>query len=339
MSAYKAFSNYDKLKKIIENEYGLYIDSITLINDWCASVYFLNAASNKYIFKLYRSFDTTIAIQAVDIMNYLSKQSFPVAAIINTKNNRLTTVIPFGEDDRVGVLFNFIEGTMGYDLNFESYATEIGEMVGLLHLLMSEYDKPLIQYGKEHYVGRTIDIMKKYAYSLAKVAELSEYGDKLWDIILASKSGFNHGDLNPSNYIKANDGKLYVFDFDCAGLSYPINDIFMICNSTESMPRLNFATLDNPKETLSLLRIGYEKYFYLNNYDIKALYASFGLNCYWMVAQEYKYKSHLEGHGWLVQKYFDEIYNWLTQWESQYEFYFGKKDSMLYPHTINQHRR
>jgi len=318
-----SFSNCEKLKSIIGSEYEIDIDTITLLNDWCASVYLLCTSENKYIFKLYRNFDTEIAMQSVNIMEFLAKQSFPVATIINTKNDYPTVLLPFSEGGRVGVLFEHIDGTLCCELDFKEYAAEIGETVGLMHTLMDGYDKPLARNGKEFYIGRALDIMKKYGYSPAKIKELSDYSDSLWNVVSTTRKGFCHGDLNPSNFIKAKDGKIYLFDFDCAGVSYFINDIFMICSSTESMPRINFATLENPMERLMLMKKGYEKYFKLNDFDAKAMYAFFGVNCFWMIAQAYIYKSFFEGRDYLTESYFNEHYEWLMQWESQYKIYFG----------------
>lgn len=318
MKDYKAFLDYEKLKSVIYDEYEIKVDTIKVIKDYCATVYLLCTTDKKYIFKLYRAFDTEIAIQSTNIMGYLAKKSFSVATVINTRHERPNITLSFPEGDRIGVLFDYIEGTIGYNLDFNSYAEEMGEKLGLMHNIMDEYDRPLIQYGKEHYVGRYINMMKEFNYTPSKIDELEAYGNVLWDNIAKSKTGFCHGDMNESNFIKSSDGKVYIFDFDCAGFAYPINDLFAICCVTESFPCFNITAFQNPNEKLPLLKRGYEKYKKLEEYDISAMHSFIGLNCYWMIAQQNKYKSHLEGRQWLDKNYFDSNYEWLMYWKSQY---------------------
>jgi len=304
------------LKSEISKSYSICIDTVTLISDFCASVYILNASDKKYIFKLYRHFDTEIAIQSINIMCYLSEKSFPVASIVNTKKECPNIVLSFPEGNRLGVLFNYIEGTMGYDLQFDSYAPQMGELLSIMHNVMKTYCEPLLHYGKEHYIGRYINLMKAFNYTPSKIDELEEYGNILWENVAKSKEGFCHGDMNASNFIKSSDNKFYIFDFDCAGFSYPINDLFAICCVSESFPRFNIASFKNPNDKFLLLRQGYEKHRKLDEYDVSAFQNFIGLNCFWMEGQGYKYRSHLEGRQWLNEKYFDDNYEWLMHWKN-----------------------
>ena len=313
---YKAFIDYSRLKLELNNEYGIFVDKISLMSDFCASVYLLCTADKKYVFKLYRNYDTEIALQSADIIDYLLNHSFPVTPIICTKNGYATISLFFSEGNRTGILFDYIDGVIGYDLNYKSYAAKMGETIGLLHSLMEKYDKSIIQYGKEHYVGRYINLMKEFNYSHSKINELEEYGDILWNSIIKTKPGFCHGDLNPSNFIKTPNNEYILFDFDCAGIAYPINDIFTICNTICSFERFDIATYNEPAKKFLLLRHGYEKYRKLNEYDISAIYAFVGLNCYWITAQLDKYKSPLEGRQWLSKNYFNNQYDWLMCWKN-----------------------
>jgi len=60
-----------------------------------------------------------------------------------------------------------------------------------------------------------------------------------------------------------------------------------------------------------LIKQGYGKHRELNAYDTMAMYSFIGLSCYWMAAQFDKYKTPLEGRGWMDENYFDNNYNWL----------------------------
>lgn len=319
MSSYIAFLDYDRLKIELNEIYGISADAFELISDYCASVYVLSADDKKYIFKLHRTFDTEIALQSANIMDYLSAQSFPAVPIVHTKKGHLTFPMSFPEGNRIGTLYDFIDGKMGYDLNFEYFAATLGEIMGHMHLLMDRYDKPLMQYGRDHYVGRCINIMKEFNYSPSKIAELDEYASILWSNVTKTKPGFCHGDFNVSNFILSHDGKYYLFDFDCAGISYPINDVFCICNMTATIFDFNITSVKNyidATRKLSLIRQGYEKHRKLNDLDIAAVYSFIGLSVFWTMGQVNKYRSLLEGHRrWIDEQYFDKRYNWLMRWE------------------------
>jgi len=302
------------MKSVIADEYEISVDSIKLISDYCASVYFLCAGDKKYIFKLYRNFDTGIALQSLNIMGYLQKNSFPVASVVLSKKRHSSVSVFFPEGNRIGILFDYIEGVMGYDLDFESYAEEIGEKLAFMHSIMEKYDKHVIKYGKEHYIGRYINLMKEFNYSPGRTNELEEYGDILWNNIEKTKQGFCHGDLNPSNFIKANNEYVF-FDFDCAGISYPINDIFTICSVTQTFACFEKIEFSKPKEKYFLLKKGYEKHRKLYEYDLSAMYSFAGVCCYWMAAQHDKYKSAIEGRNWLNENFFDKNYEWLMRWK------------------------
>jgi len=190
LNNYKTFSDYDMLKLEISKSYSICVDTVTLISDFCASVYILSTSNKKYIFKLYRHFDTEIADQSINITCYLIENSFPVASIVNTKKECPNIVLSFPEGDRVGVLFDYIEGTIGYNLQFDLYASEMGELLSIMHNVMKTYCKPLLRYGKEHYIGRYINLMKEFNYTPSKIDELEEYGNILWDNVTKSKEGF-----------------------------------------------------------------------------------------------------------------------------------------------------
>jgi len=252
-----------------------------------------------------------------------------------TKNGHTTIAIPFPEGSRAGVLYEFIYGKMGYECDFKFYGTKIGDAMGLMHTIMGKYDKPIMQLDKEHYVGRYINLMKEFSYSPSKIAELEEFGDILWNNVTKTKPGFCHGDLNVSNFIIAPDGQYYVFDFDCAGIAYPIKDVFCLCNMTETIFDFNFASIGNYVDMtakLSLVRQGYEKHRILNDFDIAAAHSFIGLGCYWSAGQNNKYRPLIEGHRrWLNEQYFDIRYNWLMQWRKLCK----KSSTMLQSATTN----
>jgi Ser/Thr protein kinase RdoA (MazF antagonist) len=315
MSSYIAFSDYNRLKRELNEIYGISVDSFELISDYCTSVYKLSTTNRKYIFKLHRTFDTEIALQSASIMDYLSKQSFPVVPVIHTKGGRLTHTMVFPQGNRTGMMLDYIDGQKGWNFKFDDYAVRIGEIMGVMHGLMEECDIPIIEYGFEHYVGRYIDIMKEFGYSPSRIEELEDFGKELWKNVAKTKHGFCHGDLNVSNFIVTPNNEYYIYDFDCGGISYRIKDIYCICCMTETIFDFNIEKIMNYIEIndkISLIRQGYEKQQGLNEYDIKAIYSFVGIGCYWSAGQSNKYRSLLEGNRrWLNGQYFDKRYDWL----------------------------
>ena len=320
MNNYIAFSDYNRLKYELHEIYGISVDTVELISDYCASVYMLSATDKKYIFKLYRTFDTEIALQSARIMNYLSAQSFPVAPIIRTKEGGLTHTMTFPQGNMTGMVLDFIDGKKGWDFEFKDYAVKIGEIMGCMHDLMEKCDIPIIEYGFEHYVGRYINIMREFGYSPSRIEELEELGKELWENVAKTKRGFCHGDFNVSNFIVTPNGEYYIFDFDCGGISYRIKDIYCICCMTETIFDFNIENIMNYVEfydKISLIRQGYERQHGLNEYDIKAVYSFVGIGCYWSAGQSNKYRSLLEGNRhWITEQYFDKRYNWLMTWKN-----------------------
>jgi len=146
----------DGLKLALYENYGLAVSAIKLNKDYCASIYVVNA-DKKYLFKLYRQFDTEIAFQSAGIMGYLQRQNFPVTPLVYTKDGQATVTV----DNRIGILFDFIEGKEGYKFEFNSYAEEVGELVARLHLVMDSYGKPLETLGYDHNVGRDVKKMRE----------------------------------------------------------------------------------------------------------------------------------------------------------------------------------
>ena len=320
MSGYIAFSDYDRLKRELNEIYGISVDTFELISDYCASVYKLSAADKKYIFKLHRTFDTEIALQSARIMDYLSKQSFPTVPVMCTKEGEFTHEMVFPQGNRMGMLLEFVDGKMGWDFEFEDYAIKIGEIIARLHNVMENSDMPVIEYGYEHYVERYVNVMKKLGYSSAKIDELEELGKVLWENVVKTKSGFCHGDLNVSNFIVSPNDEYYIFDFDCGGISYPIKDIYCICCMTETVFDFSLESIMKYVEfddKVSLIRQGYEKQQGFNECDIKAVYSFVGIGCYWSAGQSNKYMSLLEGNRqWINEQYFDKRYDWLMMWRN-----------------------
>ena len=320
MSGYIAL-DYDSLKCELNEIYGISVDTYEIISDYCASVYKLSAADKKYIFKLHRAFDTEIALQSANIMDYLSTQSFNAVPVVRTKDGGLTHTMAFSQGNRTGMLLDFVDGKMGWNFKFENYAVKIGEIMARLHSLMDKCDRPLIEYGYEHYIGRCINIMREFDYSPSRIEELEALGKELWGNVAKTKRGFCHGDLNVSNFIVTPDDEYYIFDFDCGGISYPIKDIYCICCMTETVFDFNIENIMKHVEfddKITLIKQGYEKQRELSENDIKAIYSFVGIGCYWTAGQGNKYnRALLEGDKqWRNEQFFDKRYNWLMMWRN-----------------------
>ena len=85
----ESINDCEPILRIINDCYNLSGKSMRLHRTSGAKVYFIEYGSTKAVFKLYRNIHNRDALQTVDIVDYLSRNNYPVASIIPTANNKL----------------------------------------------------------------------------------------------------------------------------------------------------------------------------------------------------------------------------------------------------------
>mgnify|MGYP000565407202 FL=1 len=113
--------------KYLKDIYNSHLDKISLYRDMIGSVYFLWEKDKRYVYKLYRTIVTEAAIQSTQVISYLKKNNFPVVTIVPTKNDELYSNIEMPEGNRIGVLFEYVDGK---EPTTEEDIYLIGELTG-----------------------------------------------------------------------------------------------------------------------------------------------------------------------------------------------------------------
>ena len=297
--------------KWLNNIYDLNLNNICLYRDMIGSVYFLWEKDKRYVYKLYRTFDTKAAIQSTQIITYLKTNNFPVVNIIPTKQNELYSKLEMPEGNRVGILFEYIDGK---EPEIKEDIFIIGKLTGRMHRLMENYNGELRKLGKEHYIDRFIKIMRKMFSEIRKIDEMDKYGDELWENIHTLPKGFCHGDLHTGNLLKTKKGEIIFLDFDIASNSYPVFDVATICNNTD----FNSVKDKDIKKTFKNLErfcTGYSKEKKLSYLEKSAVLDCIAVHHYELLGTIPLYRVPLEGNHWLNDKFFNSHYTWAMQWK------------------------
>lgn len=311
LKIYNSVPDYDSMLKYLNGIYGLSLDNVCLYRNMIGAVYFLWEKDKRYVYKLYRTFDTRAAIHSTQIISYLKLNNFPVVTIIPTKGDCLYSNIEMPEGNRVGVLFEYIDGK---EPNTKEDILLIGNLTGKMHRLMENYNGELRELGKEHYIDRFIRIMRDMFSETRRIDEMEKYGKELWNNILGLPKGFCHGDLHTGNLLKTMNGEIIFFDFDISSNSYPILDVATICNGTDFCT-LNERDIEKTHLNFEKFYSGYSKEKQLSRIEKSAIYDWIAIRHYELCGTIPLYRLPINGNYWLNDKSFNVDYTWLMQWK------------------------
>lgn len=311
MKIYNSIPDYDSMIKYLNDIYSLNLDNIYLYRDMIGAVYFLREKDKRYVYKLYRTFDSKAAIQSTQIISYLKIKKFPVVTIIPTKQDELYSNIEMPEGNRVGILFEYIDGK---EIDTKEDIFLIGKLTGEIHKLMETYNGELRVLGKEHYIDRFIRIMRDMFSEVRKIEEMDKYGNELWNNMLALPKGFCHGDLHTGNLLKTRKGEIIFFDFDIASNSYPIFDVATICDDTDFCT-LNDRDIEKTHLNFEKFYAGYSKEKQLSRLEKSAIFDCIAIRHYELNGTIPLYRLPVGGNHWLNDECFNIHYKWMMQWK------------------------
>lgn len=297
--------------KYLKDIYNLHLDKISLYRDMIGSVYFLWEKDERYVYKLYRTIDTEAAIQSTQVISYLKKNNFPVVTIVPTKNDELYSNIEMPEGNRIGVLFEYVDGK---EPTTEEDIYLIGELTGKMHKIMETYTEDLCKLRKSHYIDRFIGIMQDMNFEVIKIDEMYNHGVELWNKILDLPKGFCHGDLHTGNLLKTKKGEIIFLDFDICSNSYPIFDVATICDDT-NFTAVNEKDIEKTYHNFKKFYNGYSKEKKLSNLEKSVIFDCIAIHHYELLGTISLYRAPLEGDHWLNDKFFDLHYTWKKQWK------------------------
>lgn len=300
-----------KILNVLRDFYNINFNALELLHEGGCVSYCVLRRNEKYFMKFIPSAFMNTAKQSLSILMYLEEKGFPSPRIILTKNGFPYIEVDEAEGKTFGVLFEFIDGqepSEGENVQI------IGALVGQLHSIMCEYKGNLQVHGKEFFIDRYINILKKKNYVAKKTEMFREYGDTLWKRVERLPRGFCHGDMHRGNFLRTSSGKYYILDFDTSCNAFPIYDIMIMCNSTDYFD-FDEKGYQKAKSTYESFLKGYTKYCKLSDMEFRVFYDLIAIYHYQLQATIIE----INGLDCVNEKFLDKQLDWLMKWRRQCE--------------------
>jgi len=292
------------LQEVLAVNYGIESPSLEFLREGGGHTYVVNS-KNKYLLKVVGSAFSCTARQSVSIMRYLEEKGFPVPKTILTKSGESFFETEVDGEKKLIILMEFIDGD---EPELEKYASEVGELVGRFHQLMEEYPEETVPEGKEFFIGRYLEFLRKKNYP--RIAEYEKLGERLWDKVKDFPQGNCHGDLHRGNLIQNTSGQIYIVDFDTVCKAPFMFDVMVMCDMTDYF-NLKEEDVVLTKEVYQKFLSGYLKYHALSREEILSL-------PYWVAIRHFQLQATiLEIHGidCIDEGFIDGQLYWLDKWQ------------------------
>ena len=290
---------------VLNRNYDVNIQNIELFREGGNCSYVIRDIRQNYFLKIIRAPFLETALQSIDVQMYLLSVKFPVIPIILTKSGHPYVHVTEYGNKCIFVLFNYVPGDEPAPEDTEN----AGKLIGRLHQVMKSYPGKLAVKGKDFFIDRYVDIMKKVQYE--KTEFFLSYGNELWERVKDLPREYCHCDLYRGNLHKTSDNSMYVLDFDTSCIAFPVYDIVLFCNDTHyfDYDRNGYV---KTKERLEEFVKGYQRYCQLSQEELSAFYSFIAIYHFQLQA------TMLELHGYdsSIVEFFDKQYDWLFRWES-----------------------
>ena len=307
------------LRDILKWNYGVESPSLEFLREGGTLTYIVNS-KNKYLLKVVGSAFSGTARQSVSIMRYLEGKGFPVPKTIHTKSGESFFETEVDGEKKLIVLMEFIDGD---EPELEKYASEVGELVGRFHQLMEKYPEETVPEGKEFFIGRYLEFLRKKNYP--RIAEYEKLGERLWDKIKDFPQGNCHGDLHRGNLIQNTSGQIYIVDFDTVCKASFMFDVMVMCDMTDYF-NLKEEDVVLTKEVYQKFLSGYSEYHALSREEILSF-------PYWVAIRHFQLQAtilEIYGIDCIDEGFIDGQLYWLDKWqESMADF----AETFLYGET------
>lgn len=296
-----------KILNTLNQSYTQSFNDIKLHRDMIGYVCVVSDCENKYILKLFRSKHTKQAQQSIEIMTYLYQAGYPTAHIIPTASNMPYFILEFQDENRIGVLYEYINGI---EIDKNRDIVNIGRQTAKLHNLMREYPTNLCYHDKSFFIDRYIHVLSEMNYP--QLDKFKEFGNMLWQRVNGLPNGFCHGDYHTGNMILDNYGQFVLFDFDTAANAFSVYDIAVICDMTDYFT-FSEQKFDETTHMLERFMKGYNEYNSISKEELDRIYDFIAIR-------------HFEVQATIIENlglscvdntFIDEQLTWLMQWEKQ----------------------
>ena len=201
-------------------------------------------------------------------------------------------------------LMEFVEGD---EPDMTVTAAEVGELVGRCHRLMDCYPTAPVSHGKDFFVGRYLDCLRRKSYP--RHAEYEELGERLWERVKDLPQGICHGDLHRGNLIRTADGKIYLVDFDTVCTAPRMFDIMVMSDMTDYF-NLKPEDIEETKQVYRDFLTGYREHHELSLREEESFSD-------WVAIRHYQLQATiLEIHGidCINEQFVDWQLYWLNKW-------------------------
>ncbi|MCL1859258.1 MAG: phosphotransferase [Oscillospiraceae bacterium] len=258
----------ENVLKAVKNNYDINIQNVEFFRDGGSCSYTVYGTNNKYFLKTIgcQPYLET-AIDSAYIQMHLLQNKFPVIPVILTKEGIPYILVEEQGREYIFIMYDFIE--------LDEFSLEdneaAGELIGQLHQVMKSYTGHLLVRGKNYFIDRYVEIMKKKNYPGVEL--FNAYGDKLWEKINNLPRGYCHCELHRGNIHKTKTGgkQIYIVDFDESNLSFPMYDVTLFCNDTD-WSSFDYKTFEKSKFILDNFLKGYLRHSLLTNEEISAFF-------------------------------------------------------------------
>ena len=300
--------------RVLNMNYDLSIHKIELFREGGNCSYIIYDKQQNYFLKIIRPPFLETSLQSMDVQMYLLSVQFPVIPIILTKSGEPYVRFTEHGNECAFVLFQYIPG----DEPAPEDTEKAGALIGRLHQAMKDYSGSLTVKGKDFFINRYLNIMKKLQYE--KTAFFTSYGNELWERIKGLPRGYCHCDLYRGNIHKTGNHTMYVLDFDTSCIAFPVYDIVLFCNDTDYF-KFDSRRYERTRNRLKEFLKGYLRYCPLEQEELAAFNDLIAVYHFQLQA------TMLELHGYDsgTVNFFDRQYDWLLRWEEQ-----GKKMNHVY---------
>ena len=292
------------LQDILTVHYGIENPSLNFLREGGSHTYIINGKP-KYLLKVIGSAFSDTARQSVSVMRYLEENGFPVSETILSKAGNAIIEIADDGETKLIVLMEFIDGD---EPELEKCTAEVGSLVGRFHRLMEKYPVEPVLYGKEFFIDRYLDFLRKKNYP--RLAEYKELGERLWEKVKDLPLGNCHGDLHRGNLMQNTDGALYLVDFDTVCRAPFMFDVMVMCDMTDYFD-LKQEDIELTLEVYKKFLSGYSDHRMLSREEILSF-------PYWIAIRHYQLQAtilEIYGVDCIDEGFIDSQLYWLNKWQ------------------------
>ena len=299
--------NENEILDFLREQYSITVRKVEFLRDSGSVTYRVYGKEEDFFLRITKPNYYETAMSSLEIHMYLQSKDGTVPAIIFSKEGK--ACVPYGveEDKCYAVLYEFLEGD---EVDPEQDAEQIGRLLGRFHNTMEEYTGELPQPGKEFFVERYIEILRKKNYK--RVEEYAAYGNELWESVKALPRGYCHGDMYSGNIHKTMDGRLYLLDFDTSCQGFSMYDLVLIANRTDYF-QYKEDGYEKTKEVFGRVLSEYQKLRKVNDAEISAFYKMMAMYHFSLQATIVE----LFGPDCIDEAFIDWQLDWLYCWRDE----------------------